>query len=110
MRGAGDFANTEELMRTKSFEPLLRKVILILEGRVRSCLVNFGPKTFSPSVKAGLEEWESQAVDAVSTVEERDAGANAEWKSFLGKCVRSAEQQSSRELSGARENSKKIRR
>jgi hypothetical protein len=63
----------------------------------------------SPGVKARLEEWESRAVEAVSpTEEEKNSGANAEWKSFLGKKVRAESAAAARQqgASGAREESK----
>jgi hypothetical protein len=63
----------------------------------------------SPGVKARLEEWESRAVDAGSpTEEENNSGANAEWKSFLGKKVRAESAAAARQqgASGAREEFK----
>lgn len=63
----------------------------------------------SPGVKARLEEWESRAVDAISpTEEEKNQGANAEWKSFLGKKVRAESAAAARQqgASGAREEYK----
>jgi hypothetical protein len=72
-----------------------------------------GKSAESPSVKARLQQWESRAIDAVpSTEEEKNPGATAEWKAFLGKKVHAESAAAARQqgASGGREEFKEAAR